>query len=170
LDLSHPGESIVQIAADAVVLIHYTLKDDDGKVIDSSAGGEPLAYIQGHGNLVPGLEKALDGKQDGDTVKVSLSPEEGYGTRNAALVQRVPKRSLQGSGEIRKGMQFRAQTDEGLRVFTVTAIVGDMISLDGNHPLADQTLNFDVEVVSVRAATEEELEHGHVHGVGGHHH
>lgn len=160
----------MQIAADSVVLIHYTLKDDDGKVIDSSDGGEPLAYIQGHGNLVPGLEKALEGKKDGDAVAVTLSPADGYGTRNDALVQRVPKRSLQGSGEIRKGMQFQAQTDEGLRVFTVTAVVGDMVSLDGNHPLADQTLHFDVEIVSVRAATAEELEHGHVHGAGGHHH
>lgn len=160
----------MQIAADAVVLIHYTLKDDDGKVIDSSDGGEPLAYIQGHGNLVPGLEKALEGRKDGDTVAVTLPPAEGYGTRNEALLQRVPKRSLQGSGEIRKGMQFQAQTDEGLRVFTVTAVVGDMVSLDGNHPLADQTLHFDVEIVSVRAATAEELEHGHVHGAGGHHH
>ncbi|MGD0492546.1 MAG: peptidylprolyl isomerase [Steroidobacteraceae bacterium] len=160
----------MQIAADAVVLIHYTLKDDDGKVLDSSDGGEPLAYIQGHGNLVPGLEKALEGKKDGDAVAVTLTPDEGYGKRDEALVQRVPKRSLQGSGEIRKGMQFRAQTDEGLRVFTVTAVVGDMVALDGNHPLADQTLHFDVEIVSVRAATAEELEHGHVHGVGGHHH
>ncbi len=160
----------MQIAADSVVLIHYTLKDDDGKVLDSSDGGEPLAYIQGHGNLVPGLEKALEGKKDGEAVAVTLSPSEGYGARNESLVQRVPKRSLQGSGEIRKGMQFRAQTDEGLRVFTVTAVVGDMVSLDGNHPLADQTLHFDVQVVSVRAATAEELEHGHVHGAGGHHH
>jgi FKBP-type peptidyl-prolyl cis-trans isomerase SlyD len=160
----------VQIAADAVVLIDYTLKDDAGEVLDSSAGGEPLAYIQGHGNIVPGLEKALEGKKDGDAVAVTLTPDEGYGIRNAALVQRVPKRSLQGSGEIRKGMQFQAQTDEGLRVFTVTAVVGDMVSLDGNHPLADQTLHFDVQIVSVRAATAEELEHGHVHGVGGHHH
>jgi FKBP-type peptidyl-prolyl cis-trans isomerase SlyD len=153
-----------------VVLIHSTLKDDAGKVIDSSDGGEPLAYIQGHGNLVPGLEKALEGKKDGDAVAVTLAPADGYGTRNDALVQRVPKRSLQGSGEIRKGMQFQAQTDEGLRVFTVTAVVGDMVSLDGNHPLADQTLHFDVQIVSVRAATAEELEHGHVHGAGGHHH
>lgn len=160
----------MQIAADAVVLIHYTLKDDSGKVLDSSAGGEPLAYIQGHGNLVPGLEKALEGKEGGHTIAVTISPADGYGTRSEALVQRVPKRSLQGSGEIRKGMQFRAQTDEGVRLFTVTAIAGDMVTLDGNHPLADQTLHFDVEVVSVRGATTEELEHGHVHGAGGHHH
>lgn len=160
----------MEIAADAVVLIHYTLKDDDGKVLDSSAGAEPLAYIQGHGNLVPGLENALEGKQDGSKLAVTLSPDEGYGKRSETLVQRLPKRSLQGSGEIRKGLQFRAQTDEGLRVFTVTAVVGDMVTLDGNHPLADQTLHFDVEVVGVRSASAEELEHGHVHGAGGHHH
>jgi FKBP-type peptidyl-prolyl cis-trans isomerase SlyD len=153
----------VEIAADRVVLIHYTLKDDDGAIIDSSAGGEPLAYIQGHGNLVAGLEKALEGKQDGSTVTVSVPPTDGYGNYDAALIQRGPKRA-------KKGMQFQARTDDGMRLFTVTAVVGDMVTLDGNHPLADKTLHFDVEVVSVRDATTEELEHGHVHGVGGHHH
>jgi FKBP-type peptidyl-prolyl cis-trans isomerase SlyD len=160
----------VEIAADRVVTIHYTLKDDKGAVLDSSAGGEPLAYIQGHGNLVAGLEKALEGKQDGNTLAVVIPPEEGYGERDEKLIQRVPKRSLQGSGEIKKGMQFQARTDDGMRLFTVTGVIGDMVSLDGNHPLADQTLHFDVEVVSVREATSEELEHGHVHGAGGHHH
>jgi FKBP-type peptidyl-prolyl cis-trans isomerase SlyD len=160
----------VEIAADKVVLIHYTLKDDNGAVLDSSAGGEPLAYIQGHGNLVPGLEKALEGKADGNTLAVTVAPADGYGIREPDLVQRVPKRSLQGAGEVKKGMQFQARTDDGIRVFTVTAVAGDMITLDGNHPLADQTLHFDVEVVSVREATAEELEHGHVHGAGGHHH
>jgi FKBP-type peptidyl-prolyl cis-trans isomerase SlyD len=160
----------VEIAADRVVLIHYTLKDDSGAVIDSSAGGEPLAYIQGHGNLVAGLEKALEGKQGGNNVAVSVPPADGYGTHDASLIQRVPKRAMQGSGEIKKGMQFQARTDDGMRLFTVTAIVGDMVTLDGNHPLADKTLHFDVQVVSVRDATSEELEHGHVHGVGGHHH
>jgi len=160
----------VEITADRVVTIHYTLKDDKGAVLDSSAGGEPLAYIQGHGNLVAGLEKALEGKQDGNTLAVLVSPEEGYGTRNEELIQRVPKRALQGSGEIKKGMQFQARTEDGMRVFTVTALAGDMVTLDGNHPLADQTLHFDVEVVGVREATTEELEHGHVHGAGGHHH
>lgn len=160
----------MEIAADRVVLIHYTLKGDDGAVIDSSDGGEPLAYIQGHGNLVVGLEKALEGKQEGATIAVSVPPAEGYGRYDAALVQRVPKRSMQGSGEIKKGMQFQARTDDGIRVFTVTAVVGDMVTLDGNHPLADKTLNFDVKVVTVREATAEELEHGHVHGAGGHHH
>jgi FKBP-type peptidyl-prolyl cis-trans isomerase SlyD len=160
----------VEIAADRVVTIHYTLKNDQGATIDSSAGGEPLAYIQGHGNLVAGLEQALEGKQDGATLAVVVAPQDGYGVHDAALIQRVPKRSLQGSGEIKKGMQFQARTDDGMRLLTVTAIIGDMITLDGNHPLADQTLHFDVQIVGVRAATAEELEHGHVHGAGGHHH
>jgi FKBP-type peptidyl-prolyl cis-trans isomerase SlyD len=160
----------VEITADRVVTIHYTLKDDGGAVLDSSAGGEPLAYIQGHGNLVSGLEKALEGKQGGNSLAVVVPPAEGYGERNEALVQRVPKRALQGAGQIKKGMQFQARTDDGMRLFTVTAVVGDMVTLDGNHPLADQTLHFDVEVVGVREATTEELEHGHVHGAGGHHH
>jgi FKBP-type peptidyl-prolyl cis-trans isomerase SlyD len=160
----------VEIVTDRVVTIHYTLKDDSGAVLDSSAGGEPLAYIQGHDNLVAGLEKALEGNQEGKTLSVVVSPEDGYGKRDPALIQRVPKRSLQGSGEIKKGMQFHLRSGGGVRVFTVTAVVGDMVTLDGNHPLADQTLYFDVEIVGVRAATAEELEHGHVHGAGGHHH
>ena len=160
----------MEIAADRVVTIHYTLKDDNGTVLDSSTGGEPLAYIQGHGNLVSGLEKALEGKQNGNTLSVVISPAEGYGVRNEGLIQRVPKRTLQGSGEIKKGMQFQARTDDGMRLFTVTAVIGDMVTMDGNHPLADRTLHFDVEIVSVREATADELEHGHVHGAGGHHH
>ncbi len=100
----------------------------------------------------------------------SCLPADGYGQRDEALIQRVPRRTLQGAGEIKKGMQFQARTDGGMRLFTVTAVVGDMVTLDGNHPLADQTLHFDVEIVGVREATAEELEHGHVHGAGGHHH
>jgi FKBP-type peptidyl-prolyl cis-trans isomerase SlyD len=160
----------LEITADRVVLIHYTLKDDAGNVIDTSAGAEPLAYIQGHGNLVAGLEKALEGKQEGSTVAVSVTPEEGYGKHDSHLIQRVPKRTLQSAGAIKKGMQFQGRTDDGMRLFTVTAVIGDMVTLDGNHPLADKTLHFDVQVVSVREATSEELEHGHVHGAGGHHH
>ncbi len=160
----------MEVSADRVVTIHYTLKDDGGAVLDSSAGGEPLAYIQGHGNLVAGLEKALEGKADGTKLVVDVSPAEGYGIRDEKLIQRVPKRALQGSGEIKKGMQFQARTDDGMRLFTVAAIIGDMVTLDGNHPLADQTLHFDVQIVGVREATSEELEHGHVHGAGGHHH
>ncbi len=160
----------MEIAADRVVTIHYTLKDDAGTVLDSSAGGDPLAYIQGHGNLVAGLEKALEGREDGDSLTVVVPAAEGYGIRNETLIQRVPKRALQGSGAIQKGMQFQARTEDGMRLFTVTAIVGDMVTLDGNHPLADKNLHFDVKIVGVREATAEELEHGHVHGAGGHHH
>jgi FKBP-type peptidyl-prolyl cis-trans isomerase SlyD len=160
----------VDITADRVVRIHYTLKDDSGTVLDSSAGGEPLAYIQGHGNLISGLEKALEGKTDGHTMAVSVAPADGYGIRDEALIQRVPRRSLPPAGEVRKGMQFQARTEHGMRMFTVTAVVGDMVTLDGNHPLADKTLHFDVQVVDVREATREEMEHGHVHGPGGHHH
>lgn len=158
------------IEKDRVALIHYTLKDDAGAVIDSSAGGEPLAYIHGNGNLVPGLENALQGKQAGSKFSVTVAPEEGYGKRDEQLIQRVPKRSLSGAGEIKKGMQFQAQVGGGVRVFTVIAVVGDMITLDGNHALADQNLNFDIDVVEVREASQEELQHGHVHGPGGHHH
>ncbi len=160
----------MEITADRVVTIHYTLQDDNGAVLDSSAAGEPLVYIHGRGNLVAGLEKALEGKRGGAALAVVVAPAEGYGTRDDALIQRVPRRSLQGAGTVQKGMQFRAQTDGGMRVVTVAAVVGDMVTLDGNHPLADRTLHFDVEVVGVRAATAEELEHGHVHGEGGHHH
>ncbi len=160
----------MEVTADRVVTIHYTLKDDGGAVLDSSAGGEPLAYIQGHGNLVAGLEKALEGQEDGAKLAVDVTPAEGYGIRDEKLIQRVPKRSLQGAGQIKKGMQFQARTEDGMRLFTVAAIIGDMVTLDGNHPLADQTLHFDVQIVGVREATAEELEHGHVHGAGGHHH
>jgi FKBP-type peptidyl-prolyl cis-trans isomerase SlyD len=167
---STQGNHNVEITADRVVTIHYTLKDDGGTVLDTSVGGEPLAYIQGHGNLVAGLERALEGKQDGNTLAVVVEPQDGYGKRDEALIQKVPKRALQGAGTVKKGMQFQARTEGGMRLFTVTALIGDMVTLDGNHPLADQTLHFDVEVVSVREATSEELEHGHVHGAGGHHH
>jgi FKBP-type peptidyl-prolyl cis-trans isomerase SlyD len=160
----------MQISKDRVVSIHYTLKDAKGAVVDSSAGGEPLAYLHGHGNLVPGLEGALEGKQDGDKIEVTVPAEQGYGKRDESLVQRVPKRSLAGVREAKKGMQFQAQVGGVMRVFTVTAVIGDMITMDGNHALADKDLHFAVEVLEVRAATEEELSHGHVHGAGGHHH
>lgn len=160
----------MEVSADRVVTLHYTLKDDGGAVLDSSAGGEPLAYIQGHGNLVAGLEKALEGRADGTSLTVVVAPADGYGTRDESLVQRVPKRTLQGAGALKKGMQFQARTEGGMRLFTVMAVIGDMVTLDGNHPLADQTLHFDVQIVGVREATAEELEHGHVHGAGGHHH
>jgi FKBP-type peptidyl-prolyl cis-trans isomerase SlyD len=160
----------MSIARDSVVSIHYTLRDDAGDLIDSSAEGEPLAYLHGHGNIVPGLERELEGKSAGDKLSVKVSPAEGYGEYEEQLVQKIPRRSLRGIANVRVGMQLHAQTAHGTRVVTVTQIVGDMITIDGNHPLAGKALSFDVEVTEVRQATEEELTHGHVHGPGGHHH
>jgi FKBP-type peptidyl-prolyl cis-trans isomerase SlyD len=159
------------VAADKVVLINYTLTNDGGKVIDSSAGGEPLAYIHGHGNLIPGLERELEGKPAGTKLSVKIAPADGYGERDAGLVQRVPKRSFGNVSNLQPGMQFQAQTSDGhARVVTVKGVQGDMVTIDGNHPLAGEHLNFEVEITEVREATPEELEHGHVHGPGGHHH
>jgi FKBP-type peptidyl-prolyl cis-trans isomerase SlyD len=161
----------MNIADDKVVLIHYTLKDDAGAVLDSSDGGEPLAYIHGQGNIIPGLEKALEGRSAGDKLDVKVEPAEGYGVRDEKLIQQVPRRAFGGVPNVKPGMQFQAQTSGGhARTVTVTRIVGDMVTVDGNHPLAGENLNFAVEVTEVRDATEEELSHGHVHGPGGHHH
>lgn len=160
----------MQIANDVVVSIEYTLTDDQGNVIDSSVGGEPLAYLHGAGNIIPGLEVALEGKQVGDSLKVSVAPADGYGEKDEGLLQVVPRSMFRGVDQIEPGMQFHAQTDYGMQVITVAKVEGDNVTVDGNHPLAGQNLNFDVKVLEVRAATAEELEHGHVHGAGGHHH
>ena len=161
----------MQIAQDKVVLIHYTLTDDAGKVLDSSSGGDPLAYLHGQGNIIPGLEKALEGKQAGDKLNVRVEPAEGYGVRDDSLVQQVPRRAFGSVSKVEPGMQFHAQSAQGqMRVVTVTHVKGDMVTVDANHPLAGEVLVFDVEVAEVRDATGEELEHGHVHGPGGHHH
>ncbi len=158
------------IAQNSVVTIHYTLKDDAGEVIDTSRESDPIAYLHGHGNLVPGLERELEGKNTGDKVNVSVAPDQGYGEYDKNLVQQVPRRALQGIANVKVGMRLQAQTPQGPRAVVVTRLVGDMVTIDGNHPLAGKNLNFDVEITDVREATEEELEHGHVHGAGGHHH
>jgi FKBP-type peptidyl-prolyl cis-trans isomerase SlyD len=159
----------LSIKQDSVVTFQYTLKDDAGEVIDSSVPGEPLAYLHGHGNLVPGLERELEGKGAGDKLDVKVSPADGYGEYSKNLVQRVPRRSLRGIAKITVGMRLHAQTPEGQRAVTVTHVAGDMITIDGNHPLAGKNLNFEIEIDAVRDATAQELEHGHVHGPGGHH-
>jgi FKBP-type peptidyl-prolyl cis-trans isomerase SlyD len=158
------------IEQNSVVSIHYTLKDDDGKVIDSSVSADPLTYLHGHGNLVAGLERELEGKSVGDKLHVKVAAADGYGEYDKDLVQKIPRRTLKGISDIRVGMRLHAQTEHGARAVTVTQIVGDMVTIDGNHPLAGQALNFDIEITDIRAATEEELQHGHVHGPGGHHH
>jgi FKBP-type peptidyl-prolyl cis-trans isomerase SlyD len=160
----------MQIAQDTVVSIHYTLTDDAGETVDSSAGGDPLFYLHGNGNLVPGLENALEGKQAGDKIQVTVAPADGYGEYDKQLVQRVPRRAFKGVADVKTGMQFQVQSDQGPRSVTVTNVAGDMVTVDGNHPLAGKNLNFAVEVMEVRKPSEEELAHGHVHGPGGHHH
>ena len=160
----------MRVATDSVVLIHYTLTNDAGETLDSSSGGEPLAYLHGKGNLISGLESQLEGRQSGESLEVRVAPGEGYGEVNPALVQDVPRSAFAGIGEIEIGMRFQAQTAEGPRVAVVTGVSDETIRMDGNHPLAGQHLNFAVEIMDVRQATAEELAHGHVHGPGGHHH
>jgi FKBP-type peptidyl-prolyl cis-trans isomerase SlyD len=160
----------MSIKPDSVVTFHYTLRDDAGQVIDSSDGAEPLAYLHGHGNLVPGLERELTGKSAGDKLNVRLAPADGYGEYDAALVQRIPRRQLRGISKVQVGMKLHAQTADGPREVTVTQLVGDTVTIDANHPLAGKSLHFDIDITEVRDATAEELAHGHVHGAHGHHH
>ncbi|MHA3771066.1 FKBP-type peptidyl-prolyl cis-trans isomerase [Verrucomicrobiota bacterium sgz303538] len=160
----------MKIEKDKVVSIDYTLTDGENEVIDSSKGGAPLAYLHGNGNLVPGLEKALEGKTTGESVKVSIPPEEGYGLRNEERVGEVPRSAFAGAPDVQPGMQFQARGPHGVELVTVVAVGNDTVTVDGNHPLAGETLNFDVTVRDVRDATAEELEHGHAHAPGGHHH
>lgn len=160
----------MEISESRVVLMHYTLTNTAGETLDSSRGGEPLAFLHGSGNIIPGLEKALLGKKAGDALKVTVSPAEGYGERHPELVQQVPRRMFQGIRDIKPGMSFNAESAQGPRQVVVTQVAGDMVTVDGNHPLAGETLHFDVEITEVRAATAEEMAHGHVHGPGGHHH
>jgi len=156
-----------KIEANKAVEIHYTLTNDAGETVDSSRGEAALPYIHGNENLVPGLEKELEGKKVGDKIKTSIAPADGYGERNPALTQAVPRDVFQFDGEIEVGMRFEAEAEHGIELVTVIAVDKDTVTIDANHPLAGETLNFDVEVVSIRDATSEELEHGHVHGEGG---
>ncbi|MEL0638744.1 MULTISPECIES: FKBP-type peptidyl-prolyl cis-trans isomerase [Marinomonas] len=160
----------MQIAENAVVSMHYTLTDEQGQELDSSVGQEPLVFLSGAQNIIDGLDNALQGKTAGEKLTVSVSPEEGYGEVHQELIQKVPRDNFQGVEEIQVGMQFMAQTPGGEQPVTVIGVEEDGVMLDGNHPLAGKTLNFDVEIVDVREAVAEELEHGHVHGEGGHHH
>jgi FKBP-type peptidyl-prolyl cis-trans isomerase SlyD len=160
----------MSISNNSVASIHYTLTDGEGKVIDSSQGQEPLAYLHGAGNIIPGLEKALAGKVVGDKFKVSIPAAEAYGVRDDNMVQELPSNMFSGIDKIEVGMEFHAETEHGLQVVTVTKVEGDTVTIDGNHPLAGVDLTFDVEVADVRDATQEELDHGHAHGAGGHHH
>ncbi len=160
----------MQITNNKVVQMHYKLTDDQGNVIDSSEGREPLSYLQGAGNIIPGLERQMEGKAAGDKFKAVVEPAEGYGEYDESLMQVVPKSGFQGDMEPEVGMQVQVGTQQGTTIASIAKIEGEDVTLDMNHPLAGMRLNFDVEVVDVRDATEEELAHGHVHGPGGHEH
>ncbi len=154
----------MKIEDNKVVNINYKLTDDQGNVIDESNDGS-FAYLHGANNIIPGLEKALEGKSEGEKLSVSVSPAEGYGERDEQQIQEVPREMFPQDIEIQPGMNFHAQTPDGTPVVvTVTAVGDDTVTVDGNHPLAGQNLNFEVEIVSVRDAQPEEIQHGHVHG------
>lgn len=155
----------MQISKHKVAAIHYTLRDDAGNVLDSSQGRDPLYYLHGEGHLIAGMEEGLEGKVKGDKTQIDVAPEKGYGVRNPQLVEEVPIKAF-GGQKIEVGMQF--ETNEG-DLITVTHVGPETVTVDANHPLADQNLHFDVEVLDVRDATADELAHGHVHGPGGHH-
>ncbi len=153
----------MKIGKDKVVSIHYTLTNDNGDVVDSSVKrGEPLQYIHGHGNLIPGMEKGLEGKEVGNKFVIDVEPSEGYGEVREELIQQVPKSQF-GEQEVSTGMKFTAQTQQGPVMVTVTEVNDESVTVDANHDLAGENLHFDVEVVEVREADEKELEHGHVH-------
>jgi FKBP-type peptidyl-prolyl cis-trans isomerase SlyD len=161
----------MKIADGCVVAMDYTLKTEDGSLIDTSEGDEPMWYLHGSGQIVPGLESALTGRAAGDKLEAVVPPEEGYGPRHDDRVLTVPRSKLPDSPEPEVGMQLEAQGRRGEQVVLwVTDINGDEVTLDGNHPLAGQTLHFEIEVKEVRAATADEKQHGHAHGPDGHHH
>jgi FKBP-type peptidyl-prolyl cis-trans isomerase SlyD len=156
----------MEITKNKVAGIHYTLRDNTGTIIDTSDGRDPLYYLHGAGNLIIGMEEGLEGKSKGDKFDLKISPEKGYGIKDPSMTQKVA-RSAFGNQEVKKGMKF--STDRGA-VVTVTDVGLDSVTVDANHPLAGVELNFAVEVMEVRNATQEEIAHGHVHGPGGHHH
>lgn len=158
------------IAKNKVVGIDYTLTDKDGNVIDSSTSQGPLYYIQGIGNLIPGLEAQLEGKKAGDQLNVVIAPKDAYGERQDSLCQQVSRAQFENADEIEVGMQFEVDTEQGEVVVSVVSVTDDAVIVDGNHPLAGVELHFDVTVREIREATAEELSHGHVHGPDGHHH
>lgn len=160
----------MKAAAGMVVTMHYTLTDDQGEILDSSSGSDPLAYLHGAQNIIPGLERALEGAAAGHKAKVTVTPAEGYGEKDPAAVFEAPREHFPPDMELTPGVRVSADGPQGPISFLVVSVNEKTATLDGNHPLAGQTLHFSVEIVEVRAATDEEKEHGHVHGEGGHHH
>lgn len=158
------------ITAGQVVSLHYTLKNTAGEILDSSEGESPLDYLHGAQNIVPGLEKALEGKKIGDKISVTVSPEEGYGLRQDDLQETMPLSNFEDPSEVSVGLEFEVEVNDNVEIATVVAIEDESVLLDFNHPLAGEVLCFDVSVEAIRAATDEEKEHGHVHDEDGHGH
>ena len=159
----------MQIADKTAVTIHYTLSNTAGEQLDSTIGKDPLVYLHGHGNIIPGLESELTGKVVSDKFSITIAPVDAYGERKDEMVQVVSQSMFDGVGKIDVGMQFKADTNKGINVVTVSKIEGDQITIDGNHPLSGETLTFDVEVLDIRLATEDELIHKHIHSPGCNH-
>jgi FKBP-type peptidyl-prolyl cis-trans isomerase SlyD len=160
----------MQVADKMAVSIHYTLTDDNGEVLDSSRGDSALVYLHGMGNIIPGLEDALHGKAVGDKFKVRVEAKDAYGEKRDDMIQVIPRSMFEGfDDELEVGMRFHAEVSSGTGEVTIVKIDGDDITIDGNHSLAGVALTFDVEVVDIRPATQEEIAHGHIHGPGCHH-
>ena len=157
----------MKIEKNSVVAFHYTLSDVHGNEIENSYARAPQLYLHGHGGIIPGLETALEGKATGDEFTVTVAPALAYGEREEGRVQRVPLKRLGKRGKLTVGQWVQVQTDEGTRVVSVVKVGMTVVDLDLNHPLAGKALKFDVKIESVRAATEEEITHGHAHGDGG---
>jgi FKBP-type peptidyl-prolyl cis-trans isomerase SlyD len=156
----------MKITNNSVVVMHYAVSDSEGSLIDSSYDDKPMTIIQGSGYLIEGLEDALIGHQVGDQFKVDVSADKAYGERHDDYVQTVPKELLQGVEDLTLGTQLRASTDDGEQTVIVIDVADDEVTVDGNHPLAGIDLSFEVDILEIREATEEELEHGHIHGEG----
>lgn len=159
--------SLPGMSARRVVSFHYTLRDPSGRVLDSSAGGDPITYLEGAGQIIDGLDEQLRLAAAGEKARVNVPAKKAYGERDPAQVQRVKRALLPVEGDLKVGDQFQTDNDRFAPVVTVQGIEGDDVLLDANHPLAGVDLTFDVEVTAVRDATAAELEHGHAHGAGG---
>ncbi|MCT6699215.1 peptidylprolyl isomerase [Rheinheimera sp. 4Y26] len=157
------------ISKDTVVQLHYQLSDDSG-LLESSQGSDPLLYLHGHQNMLPAIEQALEGKGKGDTLELTLAPKDAYGERREDAIQSVQVKHLQGAKKWQPGMMAVVQTEHGPRQVKIVKVGMFKADVDTNHPLAGKTLKFNFEILDVRAASEEEIAHGHAHGVGGHHH
>jgi FKBP-type peptidyl-prolyl cis-trans isomerase SlyD len=160
----------MQVAKDTVVRFHYSVAETGQPEFETSREREPMAVLVGRGAIVPGVEEALLGRGEGERFQLSLTPAQAYGERRDGLLQRVPKKHLRAAGALKPGMQAMVQTNQGPRMVTVVKVGMSVVDVDLNHPLAGKALDFDIEIVEVRAATDEERSHGHAHGAGGHQH